>query len=94
MFRAEIVANRSVQEEIQEGLESATPCIRYTILPEVQGRGRDDRKLGTTTWPELNFVIFAYVEDEDVQKVKDIIAGIKVRFPNEGIRLFLVQASE
>ncbi len=94
MYRAEIVANRSVQEEIQDGLEKGIPCIRYTILPEVQGRGKEDRKLGTTTWPELNFVVFAYVEDEDVQKIRDVVAGIKARFPNEGIQLFLVKASE
>lgn len=94
MYRAEIIANRSVQEEIQDGLESAIPCIRYTVLPEVHGRGKKDRKLGTTIWPELNFVMFAYVEDEDIQKVKDIVSGIKERFPNEGIKLFLVQASE
>lgn len=94
MYRAEIVANRSMQDDIQEGLECGIPGILYTIIPEVQGRGKEDRKLGTATWPELNFVIFAYVEDTDVPKVREVVAKIKTKFPNEGIKLFLVKASE
>ena len=94
MYRIEIVANRSVKEEIVEGLEEAIPGALYTVIPEVEGRGKRDRKLGTTTWPELNFVLFAYVPDDRVAVVKEMIAEIKRRFPNEGIALFAIRSEE
>lgn len=90
MYRAEIIANRSVEEELIEELEKAVPDILYTVITEVQGRGKNNRKLGTVTWPEMNFILFAYVEDGDANTVKSVIASLKARFPHEGLKLFMV----
>jgi len=90
MCRAEIIANRSVQEEMVEALESDIPGILYTLIPDVQGRGEEDRKRGTVTWPELNFCLFAYVEDKEAAEMRRVVALIKQRFPNEGIKLFIL----
>lgn len=92
MYRVEIVSNRSVKDEIVEGLESAMPGILYTVLPQAEGRGKRDRKLGTTTWPELNFALFAYVEDSDLAGVRAVVREVKSRFPKEGIAIFAVHA--
>ncbi len=92
MYRAEIIANRSVQEEIIGALESAIPEIFYTVIPDVQGRGGADRKLGNVTWPELNFILVAYVDDDVVGAVRDVVSTIKKEFPNEGIKLFLLES--
>lgn len=94
MCRAEIIANRSVQEEMVEALESNIPGILYTLIPDVQGRGKNDRKLGTATWPELNFCLFAFVEEREATEIRRVIADIKQRFPNEGIKLFILRSSE
>ncbi len=94
MYRAEIIANQSVQDDIVEALEEHIPAILYTVVPLVHGRGADDRKLGSTTWPESNFVLFSYVEDSAVATVRAVIAAIKKKFPDEGIKLFLVKAEE
>ena len=59
-YRIEIVSNQSVQDEIIELMEQEIPEIEYTLIPTVQGRGRSSKKLGDTTWPEQNFVLFAY----------------------------------
>ena len=58
-YRIEIIANQSVQEDITELLEEELPEIQYTVIPTVQGRGAHRKKLGSTTWPEQNFVLFA-----------------------------------
>ncbi len=92
MYRAEIIANKSVQEDITDALEALIPGVRYTVLPLAQGRGADDRKLGSTTWPETNFVLFAYVEDEYVKTIRTIIDAVKKRFEDEGITVFFVKA--
>jgi len=83
-----------VEDEIIEALEASLPGILYTLIPEIHGRGKTDRKLGTVTWPEVNFILFSYVEDRAVPEIRKLIAGLKERFPNEGIKLFFVEASE
>ncbi|MBQ7159791.1 MAG: hypothetical protein IJS09_10295 [Treponema sp.] len=92
MFRAEIIANQSVQEDIIEALEEYIPDVLYTILPLAHGRGGSDRKLGSSTWPETNFVLFTYVADKDKPTVDAVLTAIKQKFPDEGIKLFWVKA--
>ena len=60
LYRAEIISNQSVQEDIVERLEKELPSIQYTVIPEIHGRGTHTKKLGDTIWPEMNFVLFAY----------------------------------
>ncbi|MBR1565714.1 MAG: hypothetical protein IJ649_03020 [Oscillospiraceae bacterium] len=92
MYRAEIIANQSVQDDIVETLEEYIPDILYTIVPLVHGRGGDDRKLGSTTWPETNFAMFSYVEDKYKPVVDAVLKMLKMKFKGEGIKLFWVKA--
>jgi len=94
LYRAEIISNQSVQEDIVERLEKELPSIQYTVIPEIHGRGVRTKKLGDTIWPEMNFVLFAYVEEEAARKIKEVVAAVKQRFPNEGISLFFTKAEE
>ena len=94
LYRAEIISNQSVQEDITELLEKEIPSIQYTVIPEIHGRGMRTKKLGDTIWPEMNFVLFSYVEKEDAVKVKEVVEAVKKRFPNEGISLFFTKAEE
>ena len=94
LYRVEIISNQSIQEDVAERLEKEIPSIQYTLIPEVQGRGIRTKKLGDTVWPEMNFVLFAYVDEEAARKIKEIIEAIKQRFPNEGISLFFTKTVE
>lgn len=94
MYRAEIIANQSVQDDIVEILEEYIPEILYTIIPLVNGRGKKDYKLGSSTWPENNFVLISYIEDSRKEIVEKIIASVKQNFPDEGIKLFFVKAED
>ena len=94
MYRAEIVANQSIQEDLTELLEQTIPNILYTIIPLVQGRGKSDRKLGNTTWPETNFLLFSYVEDSEIEKVRAVVRAIKKTFKDEGVKLFTLKDRE
>lgn len=94
LYRAEIISNQSVEEDIIERLEEAIPSIEYTVIPEIHGRGLRSKKLGDTVWPEMNFVLFSYVEKEDALKLKEVVKAVKNRFPNEGISLFFTKAEE
>ncbi len=90
-YRIEIIANQSVQEDITELLEQEIPGIQYTVIPTVQGRGAHSKKLGSTTWPEQNFVLFAYLSRNDAKKAKAVISAVKQKFASEGISFFCVQ---
>lgn len=94
MTRCEIIANQSVQEEITLLLEEKIPDILYTTVPLVTGRGKNSYKLGSTTWPETNFILITYVSDDKVRFIKAIIQAVKQKFAGEGIKLFCVKAVE
>ena len=94
MYRAEIISNQSVQEDLIELLEENIPGIQYTLIPEIHGRGTKTKKLGDTIWPEMNFVLFSYVQDDEAVKVKNAVEAIKKRFPNEGISVFFTKGEE
>lgn len=89
MYRVEIIANNSVHDEIVDALEASIPGFLYTIIPVVYGKGKENKKLGTVTWPELNFIMIAYIDDTHVPAVRAAVASIKNRFPNEGTKLFV-----
>lgn len=92
MYRAEIIANQSVQEEIVELLEEHIPDILYTLIPVVTGRGKNAYKMGTSTWPETNFILISYIEEAKVAVVRAIVSAVKEKFRDEGIKLFFVKA--
>jgi hypothetical protein len=92
MKRLEIIANRSVQQDIVEGLEAAIDNFFYTLLPTVHGRGRRQRRMGTPIWPEENFLLIGYVDDAAAETAARTMARIKKDFPDDGIKLFVVPA--
>ena len=92
MKRMELIANLSVQNEIIGALEENIPDFHYTLLPQIHGRGKTKYRLGTTTWPEMNFMIISYLDDENAGKAQMLVRGIKDRFPKEGIKLFIMEA--
>ena len=94
MYRAEIISNQSVEDDIVELLEEELPQIQYTIIPDCQGRGSKTKKLGDTVWPEMNFTLFTYVDLEDAKKIKAIIQAVRQKFPSEGISLFFTKCEE
>jgi hypothetical protein len=90
MKRMEIMANCSVEEEIINGLESGISDFYYTLLPVVHGRGKTQYRLGTPTWPEVNFLLISYLNDPDAETAKSLVEKIKNFFPEEGIKLFFI----
>jgi len=51
MKRVEIIANRSVEEDLMERLALAGLDGAYTKFPVVHGSGRQGRREGETVWP-------------------------------------------
>ena len=90
MIRVEIIANQSVHEEIIKNLEAVVPDFCYSLIPLVYGRGKKSYKLGTTIWPETNFILIAYCPETAETDIQTVIEYEKKKFPDEGIKIFVL----
>ncbi|HTX74412.1 MAG TPA: hypothetical protein VMC79_16390 [Rectinemataceae bacterium] len=88
MRRVEIIANRSVEEDVMEALAAARAAEHHTLFPIVHGAGRQGRRTGETVWPEENFCLVVYCEEEEERRIREAVAAVKLRFPHEGIKVF------
>jgi len=88
MIRVEIVANRSVEENILEALAKEGVAKFYTKIPNVLGVGACGPRMGDAVWPEENFALIVWCEKEEADGIERAIKKVKEKFPGEGIKLF------
>ena len=88
MNRIEIIANRSVEENILEALTKEGAGKYYTMIQNVIGVGACGPRMGTAVWPEENFALIIWCEEEEAQGIERAITAVKEKFPGEGIKLF------
>jgi len=88
MIRIEIIANRSVEENILEALAKEEVGKFYTKIPNILGVGNCGPRMGDPVWPEENFSLIIWCEKEEAKGIKKAITTVKEKFPGEGIKLF------
>ena len=88
MIRVEIVANHSVEENILEALARENAGKYYTKIPSVFGVGHSGPRMGDAIWPEENFIIVIWCDEEEARGIARAVAQVKEHFPDEGIKLF------
>ena len=88
MIRLEIVANHSVEENILDALKYEGAGKYYTKYPGIFGVGTSGPRMGDAVWPEENFAMVIWCDEEEAQGIERAISFVKKRFPNEGVRLF------
>ena len=93
MKRIEIIANHSVEENILEALAGENAGKYYTKYPGVLGVGSAGPRMGDAIWPEENFALVIWCEDEEATAVERAVAKVKEQFPGEGIKMFSLSAS-
>jgi hypothetical protein len=94
MIRIEIIANHSVEDNILEAFAEAQVAKHYTRYPSVMGIGRSGPKMGDAIWPEENFALVIWCEEDEARTIERAIAGVKERFPDEGIKLFGLRSGD
>jgi hypothetical protein len=88
MFRIEIIANHSVEENILEALVKENAGKYYTKYPSILGVGSTGPRMGDAVWPEENFALIIWCEEEEARAIQRAVASVKEKFPGEGIKLF------
>jgi len=88
MIRVEIIANHSVEENILEALKKEDAGKFYTKYPGIFGVGSAGSRMGDAVWPEENFALVIWCEEEEANAIKRAVDSVKEKFPGEGIKLF------
>jgi hypothetical protein len=88
MLRIEIVANHSVEENILEAFAREKVGKFYTKYSSVFGVGSSGPRMGDAIWPEENFALVIWCEEEEARGIARATAVVKEQFPDEGIKLF------
>jgi hypothetical protein len=91
MKRIEIIANRSIQEDMFDAFRNAEIVKHYSLYPIVLGVGNSGPRMGDHIWPEENFSLIIYCEDDEAIKIKTVIDELKAFFTKEGIKLFEIK---
>jgi hypothetical protein len=88
MIRIEIIANHSVEENILEALRREGVGKFYTKYPGVFGVGSAGPRMGDAVWPEENFALVIWCDEDEAKVIERAVAAVKAHFPDEGIKLF------
>ncbi len=88
MKRIEIIANRSILDDMLDAFKKADIVKHYTLIPIVLGVGNSGPRMGDHIWPEENFSLTVYCDNREADKIKSIITELKTFFTLEGIKLF------
>ncbi len=91
MVRLELMVNRTLEEDFHDRLKKREIDLHYTKLVGVQGAGAAGLRRGDPVWPEENFLLICYCEEDQAQRLKDVVEGLKRDFPNEGIAMFSME---
>lgn len=88
MKRIEIIANRSIQDDMFDAFKRKGIVKHYTLIPQVMGVGRQGPRMGDHIWPEENFCLIIHCEQTEAERIKQVIETLKSFFTSEGIKLF------
>jgi hypothetical protein len=88
MIRIELVANHSVEETSLEAMRHVGVGKFYTNYPGVYGVGSAGPRMGDAIWPEENFALVIWCDEDEARGIERAVAAVKAHFPGEGIKLF------
>ena len=88
MIRIEVIANHSVEENILDAFKHEGVGKYYTKYPTIYGVGTSGPKMGDAIWPEENFALVIWCDEEEARGIARAIEFVKKKFPDEGIKVF------
>ncbi len=90
MKRVEIIAAQAIQEDLLDALSHFDVPMKYTIIPTVHGMGSTNPKLGNEVWPEENFILLIYCQEEMLDRIEQAITLVEKKYDHEGIGYFVL----
>ncbi|MBI9093713.1 MAG: hypothetical protein JEY71_02415 [Sphaerochaeta sp.] len=90
MKRVEIIAAQAIQEDLLDALSHYEVPMNYTIIPTVHGKGSTNPKMGNDVWPEENFILLIYCQENVLDRIEQAIELVKKKYDHEGIGYFVL----
>ena len=90
MKRIEIIANNSVEEDILKELTLSVKNFMFTKINGVHGIGNTEPKMGNNIWPEENFILIIYCDNEEETNIRQVIEKLKKIHTIDGIKYFVM----
>jgi len=91
MKRLEIIANSSVEDSLFEAFAEREVARYYTKVPVVHGIGSSGPRKGDHVWPEENFLLIIYCEEQEARGIREAVDAVKAQFPDEGMKLGMIE---
>ncbi|MBN2324006.1 MAG: hypothetical protein JXQ30_09740 [Spirochaetes bacterium] len=91
MKRLEIIANASVEDSLFEAFRARGVVRYYTKVPVVHGIGSSGPRKGDHIWPEENFLLIIYCDEQEARDIREAVREVKDRFPDEGLKLGMIE---
>jgi hypothetical protein len=91
MKRLEIIANVSVEDALFKAFKMRGIAKVFTTIPSVHGVGSSGPRLGDHVWPEENFMLILYCEDNEGVEIERAVKQVKEQFRGEGIQCFSLE---
>ena len=92
-MRVEIIANQSVEENILDAFKYEGVGKYYTKFSNIYGVGTSGPRMGDAVWPEENFALVIWCEEEEIRGIVRAVEFVKKKFPGEGIKIFGLPAA-
>jgi len=90
MNRIEIIANVALEEDLFELMKSKGAGKYYTRMNNVHGEGCTEPKMGSAVWPEENFVLIMFCEEEETNILKESVLELRSAHQLTGIQMFII----
>lgn len=88
MKRIEIICNKSIELDLFDIFEKNNIVKFYTKIPVVYGVGSSGPRMGDHIWPEENFMLIVYCDENEAELIKKSIEELKQYFKTEGVKMF------
>ena len=88
MKRIEVICNRSIEQDLFDIFKKNNVVKFYTKIPIVHGIGSSGPRMGDHIWPEENFMLIIYCDENEAEIIKKSIEELKQYFKVEGVKMF------
>ena len=77
-----------MEENILDALRYEGGGKYYTKYPSIFGVGTSGPRMGDAIWPEENFALVVWCDEEEARGIERAVSFVKKKFSDEGIKIF------
>lgn len=98
MIKLEIYAHESLEKPLLQALVPVPPGAHdpegrsgraYSLIRQMAGRGFSGTSMGDDVWPESNVKLELFVQEGEVEGLREAIARIREAYPKLGLAVFI-----